>query len=525
MKRRTSRTFRKLLLAAEQTAEILDTVSRYVCKSLEQEVMTPTLTDLQDFTQAVEIDTDVAVLVSVEIDTGKERLRVLPTSDRWKIKEDSDEDTTSWDTSKSWVDIYYHMPCEHFPVIANYFLRTAGEPTESRVEWVHEAWKRASDTERSLRHPLEKIVKAWIEERTAKQITKDYDRKHPAAILKHPIGSSVRDVLPVETSEIAQLREFATPEESEQLWLFESNKSKLILPAIIPLQIAHPTGLKAQTKSGAVSHEIRIFFEALMALEPNQHKADIMFRLGDLITYLYPNGKFNRTNQLPYIINALETLHFYATVPWRDDQGDLRRWRPVHVKTPIDLSAKNDTPVYMSVDMPPDIKQGMLVEKEVVRKLGKKSSPLFNAYLTTAWLWDEYGTHKGKIADPTRPAANRNDDGVIVDSTGKPIYTERGGKTKNLYSPAVVKQLERVPNRNAISRYPILNNEELIYACFPNSTTKQTGQLLSRAKKAWTELEKMGIVRIERLRSGWRIMPSEKHITTYRGVAHVSQRT
>ena len=165
MKQRTSRKLRKLLLAAEQTAEILDTVSRYVCKSLEQEVMTPTLTDLQDFTQAVEIDTDVAVLVSVEIDTGKERLRVLPTSGRWKIKEDSDEGTTFWDTSKSWVDIYYHVPCEHFPVIANYFLRTAGEPTESRVEWVHEAWKRACDTERSLRHPLEKIVIAWIEER------------------------------------------------------------------------------------------------------------------------------------------------------------------------------------------------------------------------------------------------------------------------------------------------------------------------------------------------------------------------
>ena len=520
MKPRISRTFRKLLLAAEQTAEILDTVSRYVCKSLEQEVMTPTLTDLQDFTQAVEIDTDVAIFVSFEIKTGRERLRVLPHPRGWKIKEDSDEDTYSSDTSKSWEDIYYDVPCEHFPVIANYFLRTAGEPTESRVEWIHEAWKRASDTERSLRHPLEKIVIAWIEERTAKQITKDYDRKHPAAILKYPMGSSVRDMLPVETSEIAQLREFATPKESEQLRLFESNKSKPILPVIIPLHIAHPTGLKAQTKSGAVSHEIRIFFEALMALEPNQHKADIMFRLGDLITYLYPNGKFNRTNQLPYIINALETLHFYATVPWRDDQGDLRRWRPVHVKTPIDLSAKNDTPVYMSVDMPPDIKQGMLVEKEVVRKLGKKSSPLFNAYLTAAWLWDTYGTHKGKIADPTRPAANRNDDGAIVDSTGKPIYTERGGKTKNPYSPMVVKQLEREPNPNAINRYPVLSNEELIYACFPNSESQQKRDLLKRSKAAWTELEKMRVVRIQRLPRGWRILPSEKHIATYRGVAH-----
>ena len=32
--------------------------------------------------------------------------------------------------------------------------------------------------------------------------------------------------------------------------------------------IAHPMGLKPKTKAGAVSHEIRIFFEALTALEP-----------------------------------------------------------------------------------------------------------------------------------------------------------------------------------------------------------------------------------------------------------------
>ena len=112
-----------------------------------------------------------------------------------------------------------------------------------------------------------------------------------------------------------------------------------------------------------------------MALEPNQQQVDMMFRLGDLIDYLYPDGKFHRTNQLPYIINALETLHFYATVPWRDDQGDLRRWRPVHVKSPLEINSKNETPVFMRVEMPPDAKQGMAVDKQILRGLGKASAP------------------------------------------------------------------------------------------------------------------------------------------------------
>ena len=420
------------------------------------------------------------------------------------------------------------LPVETFEPVANHLLRVSGEPSAERLEWLHQAWVIALEQDTQLSHPIVPLVRAWLQEQSAKRITSEYDQKHPIGILKYPLGN-LRDVDFAKFNETAHLREFATPNsrqqvESAQMQLFPPVEKTSILPAVMPLQIAHPMGLKPKTKAGAVSHEIRIFFEALMALEPNQRQVDMMFRLGDLIDYLYPDGKFHRTNQLPYIINALEVLHFYATVPWRDDQGDLRRWRPVHVKSPLEINSKNETPVFMRVEMPPDAKQGMAVDKQILRGLGKASAPQFNAYLTAAYLWDKYGTHQGKIIDPTRPVERRNSKNALVDENGKPIVNPHGKEITNLYDTHAVKQSEREPNPDAIKRYPVLSDEDLIYACFPNTTTQNHWVLLKRAQTHWTELEKAGIVRIERLTHGWRILPGASHIEKYRGVKETQKR-
>ena len=412
--------------------------------------------------------------------------------------------------------------------ITNFMLQTQGEPTLERAVTLHAEWLQWKESEPNLQHPLKRIVGAWIQETTSKQITREYDQKHPIGILKSALGS-IRDVSFVELGETARLREFATPNsrqqvESTQLQLFHPAAKTSILPAVMPLQIAHPMGLKPKTKAGAVSHVIRIFFEALMALAPNQQQADMVFRLGDLIRYLYPDGKFHRTNQLPYIINALEVLHFHATVPWRDDQGDLRRWRPVYVKSPLEINSKNETPVLMRVEMPPDAKQGIAVDKQITRELGKSSAPQFNAYLTAAWIWDKYGTHRGKIIDPTRPVERRNSENALVDATGKPILNPRGKALTNLYDTHAVKKLERELNPDAIKRYPVLSDADLIYACFPNTNDTQRKRLLKRAQAHWTQLEKTHIVRIERLTHGWRILPGASHVARYRGVQEAQTR-
>ena len=560
MTKPTSQTF-NTLRAAEQPDDILQAIAKCIWEADKNEgdPPVPSVSDIQEFTsipespieevfvqrlgecyfvwQAMTLQLsglskdleDVPIFISTDDDFPKEIDETRMKAWTERILDENRDDLKEWLKIQLKEPGWPHLKkaCD-FNAVSNHLLRTAGEPTQDGAQWLHQEWKSARKQDAELAHPFTPIVREWIQTQTAKPITLEYDQKHPIGILKHPMGS-VRDVSFVELGETAHLREFATPNsrqqvESTQLQLFPPVEKTSILPAVMPLQIAHPMGLKPKTKAGAVSHEIRIFFEALMALEPDQQQVEMMFRLGDLIRYLYPDGKFNRTNQLPYIINALEALHFHATVPWRDDQGDLRRWRPVYVKSPLEINSKNETPVLMRVEMPPDAKQGMAVDKQILRGLGKASAPQFNAYLTAAWLWDKYGTHQGKIIDPTRPVERRNSENALVDENDKPLVNPHGKKITNLYDTHAVKQSERELNPAAIKRYPALSDEDLIYACFPNTNDTQRKRLLKRAQTHWTELEKAGIVRIERLTQGWRILPGASHVEKYRGVKQTQKR-
>ena len=173
----------------------------------------------------------------------------------------------------------------------------------------------------------------------------------------------------------------------------------------------------------------------------------------------------------------------------------------------------------------------VIEEHQIHTKTGEKGwrilepyGEIVNAYLTAAWLWDKYGTHQGKIIAPTRPVERRNSENVLVDKNDKPFVNPHGKKITNLYDPHAVKQSEREPNPDAIKRYPVLSDEDLIYACFPNTNDTQRKRLLKRAQTHWTELEKAGIVRVERLTHGWRILPGASHVEKYRGVKETQRR-
>lgn len=384
---------------------------------------------------------------------------------------------------------------------------------EDGVLAIQDLWKIVNKKHKDeFFHPLIPIVRAYLQETTAQNISKEYDSKHPVAVIKNPLGSIQVQFNGTET---ARLREFTTPKSIKQVQT-ELSESTSVLPNVLPLDIATPLGVEFKTRPGAVSHVLRIFFEALMALEPNQTQGNISFSLGDLISYLYPHGKFNRTNQLPYIINALDILHFYATVPFQQTNGNMGRWRPVVVRNVLDRTSKNNDLIFLDVRMPPDAKQGMLVEKQVMRMLGKKCAPHFSAYLSACAIWDKYGTANGKLIDPTRPIVNRNCEGYLVDQHGNELHSSNGKRIKNPYQSDAIHQLEREPNPSR-TKYPILSSDDLIKAC--NLTnTKNIRLALKRAKDYWTKLESGNIVRIERLPQGWRIMPSEKHMQAYRAM-------
>ena len=116
---------------------------------------------------------------------------------------------------------------ETFEPLANHLLRVSGEPSAERLEWLHQAWVLALEQDAKLSHPIVPLVRAWMQQQSAKRVTPDYDKKHPISVLKHPLGS-IRDVSFVELGETAHLREFATPNSSRQV---ESTQLQLFDPA------------------------------------------------------------------------------------------------------------------------------------------------------------------------------------------------------------------------------------------------------------------------------------------------------
>ena len=355
--------------------------------------------------------------------------------------------------------------------------------------------------------PLKMAIRTWQQEQTAKPITAEYDRKYSVAVLKQPLGSVRELALTENDTDMGEM--FKTPERVAQVQMeLDLGTAPSKLPAIMPLQVIQSADMKRKTKSGAVSHELRIFHEAVMALQPNQRRADLMFRLGDMIYYLYPHGKFNWTNQMPHIKQALATLHNSATIPWIDDQGNLRQWRPVSVRAPLPDDAKRETPIFIDVQMPPDATRGHMVIKKIHRLTAMKSAARWNAYHVACYLWDKYGTVKGKLVDPTRPIERRDVHNRLVDATGKPILTRNGKEIKSPYHKEAIPQLDREMNPDTLQRYPVLSYEELIRACYPNGyPAKSRREYLQRTKKNWRALEVAGYIVIHKAQHGWRILP------------------
>ena len=406
--------------------------------------------------------------------------------------------------------------------IANFMLQTEGEPTPERAITLHEKWLQWRESEENLQHPLAPIVRAWIQQATAKPITKAYNRKHPVAVIERSRMGSIRDVTTFSSlaEELGTLRTLSAPAPESQQIEMPGLETQSILPEVLPLQAVHMRDGIETTKRGAVAMPIRLFFEAIMALDPKETQVDIHFKLGDLLRYLNPDGKYNRTNHLPHVLQGLHSLYFLR-IPYRsnpDEPSTEVDWIPVLPRTIPNQNSGDDASIILEVKLPSDARSGMMVEKDILRLTAKKSSAKFNAYLTACWIFDRYGTTPKGIIDPTKPANNRDDEGYLIDPLGNRIFDDHGKPIKDRYHAKNIAAGERVDNE-ARERYPILSFAELTRACFPKGfDTRHRVNYRKRALKAWDALEADGIIRIEKYQNGWRILPSDSHIGRYRAL-------
>ena len=392
----------------------------------------------------------------------------------------------------------------------------------SQIETLHQFWVVCREQQPQLKHPLSAIVGAWLDDWTclqdSKHITLEFDKRRPVTILKQESMGSVRDLVftrdeggPVSSELLTR----PAPKE-KQLTFWTPDATDSLLPDILPFELYQHGA--ATTKSAAVAMPVRLAFEALLQMEPGAYSERLHWKLGDLIDYLNPDGKFNWTNQLSYILDGLSALYWLRFPYTPNGEGEVD-WIPFLPRAVPTHNSNRESRIIIEVSLPPDlIAQGMMVEKNVIRLLGKKSSARFNAYLTACWVFDHYGTVNGKIIDPTMPEERRNQRGELVDREDNPILNAQGKPVTNAKSAEAARKLDRTINPGK-DKYPILNNYDLIRSCYPRGIpTAQQREYLRRAKKAWTELESDGFVRIDRLDSGWRIMPSEQHVSRYRAL-------
>ena len=400
------------------------------------------------------------------------------------------------------------------------------EPFQAQLDKMIEVYRQRCEVDPQAKSPITPLFLSFFRDKTSKRITPEYDRKHPVTIIDRASMGSIRDVIMPRINsgeEIGELKGISAPApEAEQLIIPEcAIESKL--PAVLPLEAIHMSDGITTTKRGAVSMPIRLFFEAIMSLDPKETQADIRFQLGDLLRYLNPNGKYNRTNHLPYVLKGLHNLYFLR-IPYRektDKPSTEVDWIPVLPRTVPNAQSGDDASIILEVKLPPDASSGMMVEKEILRLTGKHSSAKFNAYLSACWIFDRYGTTKKGIIDPTKPIEYRDRDGNLLKRDGTPIFDSRGKRTKNPYHTDAVTQLDRETNPTR-KRYPILSFEDLVRACFPKGNDQSKwATYRKRALSAWNALETDGIVRIERYKHGLRILPSESHIGHYRAVDNV----
>lgn len=420
------------------------------------------------------------------------------------------------------TNLWLEATANEAQAIANFILQTEGEPTLERAVTLHQEWLQWQESQENLQHPLKPIVRAWIQQATAKPITREFDRKHPAAVIERSRMGSIRDVTTFSSlaEEIDTLIPLSAPAPESQQIEMPGLETQSILPEVLPLQAVHMRDGIETTKRGAVAMPIRLFFEAMMALDPKETQVDIHFKLGDLLRYLNPDGKYNRTNHLPHVLQGLHSLHFLR-IPYRsnpDKPSTEVDWIPVLPRTVPNLKSGDNASIILEVKLPPDTKGGMMVEKDILRLTGKKSSAKFNAYLTACWIFDRYGTTPRGIIDPTKPAVQRDIEGYLTDGNGKRFLDDSGKPIKNRYHAKNIAAGARVDNE-AREQYPILSFEDLTRACFPKGfDRKKRATYQKRALKAWEELQADNILRIEKYQHGWRILPSESHIGRYRAL-------
>ena len=120
------------------------------------------------------------------------------------------------------------------------------------------------------------------------------------------------------------------------------------LPNMLPFEL-HKPGL-ATTKACAVSMPVRLAYELLMQIDPKQKSQRLQLSLGELVSYLNPDDKFNWSSQIDYVLRGLTAL-WWLRFPYDDGNGEVD-WIPFLPRSVPNKNSTKDSQITINVSLP-----------------------------------------------------------------------------------------------------------------------------------------------------------------------------
>ena len=263
---------------------------------------------------------------------------------------------------------------------------------------VHTMW-RALSTPRP-RHPLAPLVNAWQQ----RPPTAKWDsREHP--VLSGTLAGRDGGLRPlVVANDPRQLPLSLTGgSEPRQLWLgFEQPEPDRV--PVLPLVAFDRRGGVSMTSGAGAAHAIRLYVEALLAVPPDRRNdgspIPLRAKLRDVVAGLWPRG-WQRGRDWPRLLAGLDELRRLG-VEW-EHGGTGGVWFAVTVRSMPREEAQLDDLLQFEVQLPPGSGPGPMVARKHLRLLGLESAPAYRLYLSLCWLWDYYGTVRGRLIGASPP--------------------------------------------------------------------------------------------------------------------------
>ena len=394
----------------------------------------------------------------------------------------------------------------------------------------HGAWKTAVSSNSDLKHPHAGLLEAWYQRR---------QRVDPVHRLDGiaPRFDTVRDIR-TDPEAFSTLPDLVGSHGVITQYLpgFEP-APRTIVPAPI-LMLYEGGGGRYVRRARPAPLALRLLYEVLMSvpLDRRETRSFLEVKLRDIRDWLYPSierpdgarrTSYKPSKHLALIQQAIHEVHNLRVEVIPTGHTVPTLWLPVSART---MPTRHlDSAASFEVYLPPGGGRGALVDRRALRLLGLKSALMYRAYIGLSYFWDHYGrTENGKRAiESTRPVVLRNERGhmlnrageIILDSSGKPsLRWKRGIPIDAEGKPTSWEFAARELNPNALARYPVLDDDDLLHLCYPGERLAhgdgRRWNLLRKAREALRAMRDDGYCIIledsgscDGLRRGWHILP------------------